>query len=117
LFNEWGSEGIFFALEFSLLITISIIRPKYAVAFLVYLLLSRPWESFSDPMMSSMPREISILAMLSVIGHKILNRDFYFKFNLGTIFILIFSIWMFLGAVFSHHIDAAIIEYVEVFSK
>ena len=56
LLNEWETRGLFLAIEFSLLVVFSFIHPKYAVSFLVYLLLSRPWESYDNQMMASMPR-------------------------------------------------------------
>lgn len=117
LFTEWGLQGLFFAIEFSLLVTFSLIHPKYAVSFFVYLLLSRPWESYDNQLMSSMPRDISYLTILSVAAHKIIKKQYYFRFNFGTVLLLAFSIWMFLSAFFSNHADLAISNYIEVFSK
>ena len=42
LLNAWETQGMFLAVEFSLLVMFSLIHPKYAISFLVYLLLSRP---------------------------------------------------------------------------
>ena len=116
-FYEWGEEGLFFAIAFSILVTFSVIHPKYAIGFLVFLFLSRPWETYDNQMMSSVPRDISYLTIISMIGHKLLKRQYYFRFNAGTFLILGFSIWIFLSAFFSQHSDEALLKYEEVFSK
>jgi hypothetical protein len=117
LLTTWSEKGFFFAISFSVLITCSLISPKYAISFLVYLLLSRPWESFDDQMMASMPRDISILTLLSLASHKLFRRQFYFRFNLGTLLLLAFSFWMFLSGFMSHHADVAVYQFNEIFSK
>lgn len=117
LYDAWDEKGIFFAFEFSLLVTCSLIHPKYAISFLVYLLLSRPWETYDNQMMSSMPREISYLCGLSLVAHKIFKKEYYFRFNTGTFLLLAFSVWMFMSGFLSHHADEAIREYVEIFIK
>ncbi len=70
LLNAWEGRGLFLAFEFSVLVMFSLIHPKYAISFLVYLLLSRPWESYDNQMMSSMPRDVSYMALLSLAAHK-----------------------------------------------
>lgn len=117
LITTWGERGFFFAIEFALLVVFSLIHPKFAISFLVYLLLSRPWESMDDQMMSSMPRDVSILALISLVAHKIIKRQWYFRFNLGTFFLLGFSLWIFLSGFFSNHVDEAMMQYKEIFSK
>lgn len=117
LYSAWGNDGIFFAIEFSLLVVFSLIHPKFAVSFLIYLLLSRPWESINDQMMSSMARDVSILTVLSLVAHKIIKKQIYFRFNLGTLLLMFFAIWVFFSGFFSNHIDEAIMQYSEIFSK
>ncbi|MBK27036.1 MAG: hypothetical protein CME70_23735 [Halobacteriovorax sp.] len=117
LLSFWGMEGVFLALSFSFFVALSVYRPKYAVGFFVYLLLSRPWETFDNQMMSSMPRDISYLVMASLVGHKILNRQFYFRFNAGTFLFLLFAVWMFLSAFFASHQVDALTMYNEIFVK
>jgi O-antigen ligase len=117
LIDVWEGRGLFLAFEFSLLVTFSLIHPKYAISFLVYLLLSRPWESYGDQMMLSMPRDISYLAILSLGAHKIIKKQFYFRFNIGTVIILFFSAWVFMSAFFSQHSDEAMYQYTEIFLK
>lgn len=117
LFNHWGKDGFFFAVEFSLLVVFSLIHPKFAVSFLIYLLLSRPWETIDDQMMSSMARDGSILTLLSLIAHKIIKKQIYFRFNLGTFLLAGFAVWVFLSGFFSHHVDEAMVQYNEIFSK
>jgi putative inorganic carbon (HCO3(-)) transporter len=116
-FSEWGFEGLFFSIEFTLLIILSIIHPKYAVGFIVYLLLSRPWETTDNQLMESMPRDISYLVILSLMAHKIIKKKFYFKFNLGTFLLISFSAWVFFSAVFSAHSGLAVNKFGEIFSK
>lgn len=115
--SNWKMEGLFYSIEFSLLIVLSLLSPKYAVGLFVYLLLSRPWETFDNQLMSSMPRDISYLVFASIIGHKILKKQFYVRFNLGSLLVLLFAVWMFLSAFFSAHSSIAIAQYVEVLSK
>jgi O-antigen ligase len=117
LFNAWETRGLFLAIEFSLLVVFSLIHPKYAISFLVYLLLSRPWESYDNQMMASMPRDVSYLAIISLAAHKIIKKQFYFRFNLGTVLLLAFSIWVFMSAFLSHHADEALFQYSEIFIK
>jgi hypothetical protein len=112
-----GDTGLFYAIEFALMVGLAIINPKFAVGFFVYLLLSRPWETYDNQMMSSMPRDISYLAILSIVGHKILKKEFFVRINLGTILLLAFAAWMFLSGFFSNHQDLAMRKYIEVFSK
>lgn len=117
LMNVWETRGLFLAFEFSLLVVFSLIHPKFAISFLVYLLLSRPWESYDNQMMSSMPRDVSYLAILSLSAHKIIKKQFYFRFNLGTLLILSFTIWVFMSGFFSHHADEAMYQFTEIFIK
>lgn len=117
LLNAWEGRGLFLAFEFSVLVMFSLIHPKYAVSFLVYLLLSRPWESYDNQMMGSMPRDISYLAIISLAAHKIFRKQYYFRFNLGTVLLLAFTLWLFLSGFFSHHADEAIYQFTEIFMK
>ncbi|MFT6070408.1 MAG: O-antigen ligase [Bacteriovoracaceae bacterium] len=117
LLSFWGIEGVFMAISFAGLIGLSVYRPKYAVGLFVYILLSRPWETYDNQMMSSMPRDISYLVMLSLVGHKLLNRQFYFRFNFGTFFFILFALWMFLSAFFASHQADALSMYNEIFTK
>jgi len=115
--NEWGLSGFFYSIEFTLLIVLAIIHPKYAAGLLIYLLLSRPWETSDNQILNSMPRDISYLVMLSIIAHKILNKKFYFRFNMGTLILLTFAVWLFLSGFFSDHSSLAISKYKESFTK
>ena len=117
LINAWETAGMFLALEFSLLVMFSLVHPKYAVSFLVYLLLSRPWESYDNQMMASMPREVSYLAIISLVSHKLFKKQYYFRFNLGTVLLLAFSVWVFLSGFFSAHADEAMYQFTEIFMK
>lgn len=115
--NEWGAGGIIISFAFALLITFSIYDPKYAVAFFIFLLISRPWEILKDQMMAGMPRDIFILCFLSFIGHKVIRKRFYFQWNLTSAFVLFFTIWTFFSIIPSGNIVHAMIDYEEVFIK
>ena len=117
LLNAWEMPGFFLAIEFSLLVMFSLVHHKYAVSFLVYLLLSRPWESYDNQMMASMPRDIFYLAVISLAAHKLLKKQFYFRFNFGTFLLLAFSVWIFMSGFFSGHTDEAMFQYSEIFMK
>ena len=117
LLDVWGERGMFLALEFSLLVIFSLIHPKYAISFFVYLLLSRPWESYDNQMMASMPRDVSYLVMISLLGHKLIKKQYYFRFNLGTFFLLAFSFWVFMSGFVSNHADEALLNFSEIYMK
>ena len=117
LLGTWGEEGFFFAVEFSILIILSIINPKYAISFLVFLLLSRPWETYDNQLMASMSRDVSYLAMISIVVNKLYNKNFYIRFNMGTFLIIAFGVWLFLSAFFSNHQSLGISKFMEVFTK
>jgi putative inorganic carbon (hco3(-)) transporter len=114
---EWNSVGLFLAPSFAALIMLSLVDPKYAISFFIYILLSRPWESFNNQMMESMPRDIFYLVVLSLLAHKFLKRKLYFRFNFSTLLILVFSLWVFLSSFFSQHQHDAIYFYLEVFTR
>jgi hypothetical protein len=116
-YSDWDQKGIFFAFEFSILVTCSLIHPKYAVSFLVYLMLSRPWESYDSQMMISMPRDISYLAIISVIAHKVFRKEYYFRFNFGTFALLAFAAWLFGSGFLSDNADEALTKFFEIFMK
>lgn len=115
--NEWGSHAIVLSLAFSILIIFSIFDSKYAVAFFTFLLISRPWEFITNDLMSSMPRDISILCFLSLFAHKILRKEYYFKWNLAHAAVLLYSIWTFLTIIPSDQSNSAMIIFGEVFIK
>ncbi len=115
--ESWNNFGIFFSVEFALLVTFSLLSPKYAISFFVYLLLSRPWETFDNQLMQSMPRDIFYLTALSLLGHKIAKKEMFVRINIGTLLIVLFASWVFLSAFFSNNQADSIYNYAEVFSK
>lgn len=117
LTQSWGAEGLFFSFSFATLITLALCGPKYAVGFLLLLLLSRPWENYTNQLMMTMPRDISILSLLSILAYKLIRKQYYFRFNPGTLLLLAFAVWMFMSGFFSNHVDAAMLSYSEIFSK
>lgn len=117
LIIEWGSNGIILAICFSFLITFSVYDPKYAVAFFLFLMISRPWEIISNPMMASMPRDIFILCFLSFIAHKVIRRRFYFQWNYATACVVFFAIWAFFSLIPAGHMTYGLMKYEEIFIK
>lgn len=112
-----GQEGILYAIEFALLITMSLMGPKYAVSFFIYLLLSRPWEVLDHQLMDSMPRDIFYLTALVLIAYKVIRKEFFFRFNLGSALVIAFASWVFMSAFFSSFQSEAIRMYFEIFCK
>lgn len=117
LLMEWGAQGIVLALCFGFLISFSIYDPKYAVAFFTFLLISRPWEIITDPMMSSMPRDIFMLCFFSFLGHKIIRKKFYFQWNYATACVAFFALWTFFSLLTADHMAYGMTKYEEIFSK
>lgn len=115
--QSWNGMGLAFSLEFALFISLGLLSPKYAASFFLFILLTRPWETFSNQMMETMPRDIFYLAMLSLIGHKMAKRDYSVRINLGTVLTGLFALWVFFSAFYSNHSSIAVLAYAEVFSK
>lgn len=116
-YDSWNSYGMFFSIEFAALIIFSLVSPKYAVSFFIYLLLSRPWETFDNQLMQSMPRDIFYLVFLSLSIHKIAKKEIFVRINLGTVLIIFFSSWVFLSAFFGNNQSSAMYQYNEIFTK
>lgn len=115
--HHFGIEAFFLAFSFSLALTLSVLDPKYAVSFFVFLLVSRPWEYFNNDLMLSMPRDVFFICALSLIGHKLLRRQFYFEWSWNTAILLGYAVWTFFGAILSAHSSIALHEFSEVFIK
>lgn len=115
--QEWGVDGLFYSIELALLIILALIHPKFAAGLLVYILLSRPWETANSQLLDSMPRDISFIVILSIAAHKILNKKFFVRFNMGTFLLLAFAFWLFLSAFFSNHSSLGISKFKEVFTR
>lgn len=110
-------EGLFFAIEFALFAVLGLVHPKYSVGFFVFLLLTRPWESFDSSLMESMPRDFFYVAILSLISYKVSKKDYSINFNLGAALCGFFAIWVFFSAFKSPFFSEALNSYVEVFMK
>ena len=115
--DSWNELGIFFAVEFAFFVIFGLFSPKYAAGFFIFLLLTRPWETYDNQLMETMPRDYFYVVALSLFGHKILKRKFYFRFNFGSLLVALFAMWVFLSAIFSNHFSVAISKYAEIFSK
>lgn len=115
--DVWQGAGSWFSIQFGLLCAISLVSPKYAASFFLFLLLTRPWETYSNDLMQTMPKDIFYLCCISLIGHKLAKKEIYFRFNLGTVLLIGFSIWAFLSGFLSSHFAEAMVKYQEVFVK
>ena len=62
-----------------------------------------------------MPRDVSYLAIISLLSHKIFKKQYYFRFNLGTVLLLAFTVWVFMSGFFSQHADEALFQFSEIF--
>jgi len=115
--NNFGLEAFFLAFSFAMALTFSVLDPKYAVSFFIFLLISRPWENFHNELMLSMPRDTFFVCFLSFAGHKILRRQFFFEWSASTALLLAYACWTFFGAVLSGQSSIALHEFSEVFVK
>ncbi len=117
LAQEWFVFGPFLPIEFALLITLSFLHPKYGASFLLYALLSRPWEVFDNQLMSSMPRDLSYIVLLSILMHKMWRKEFYLRWNHASSCLLLYAVWVFLSVITSGHPTNGLYEYGNVFIK
>jgi O-antigen ligase len=115
--SEWGIYSIILSLAFAILTTMSLIEPKFATSFFVFLLISRPWEFYKNELMSSMLRDIFILSMLSLIAHRIIKKQFYFQWNLTSTLVLFYACWTFLTLFAAGLPGGRLLEFNEVFVK
>lgn len=116
-FMELGPQGLIVSFSLGLLVSLSIYDPKYAVGFFIFMLISRPWEIVSSPLMMSLPRDTFALCFLSFIAHKLIRKRFYFQWNWATACVVFFSVWAFFAVVVSGHVAYGMQKYEEIFSK
>lgn len=112
-----GQTGILYAIEFSLLITMSLLGPKYAVSLFIYMLLSRPWEVLDNALVESMPRDLFYLTIVVIFGYKLIKKDISIRFNLGSVILGFLTVWVFFSAFFSSNQVLAISKFGEIFMK
>lgn len=115
--NEWGTNGVILSLTFAVMIALSVFDSKYAVAFFVFILISRPWEFINNDLMATMPRDISILAFSSLIGHKVVRKEIYFKWNVAHACVFFYAIWTYISIIPSDQSSRAMVIYGDVFIK
>jgi len=116
-YEALGQEGLFYSIALALLVSMSFFGPKYAVSLFIYLLLSRPWETYDHQLMESLPRDIFYLAIIVLGAYKIFRKDYSLRFNLGTVLIILFSSWVFFSAFFSSNSSNAIYMFFDIFMK
>lgn len=115
--SEWGVFAIILSLGFAILTTLSIYDPKFACAFFVFLLISRPWEFYANELMASMLRDSFILALLSLLAHRIIRRKFYFQWSFTSTLVLFYAVWTFLTLFAVGFPSGRMLEFSEVFVK
>ena len=115
--TEWGVYSLILSLAFAILTTLSIYDPKFAASFFVFLLISRPWEFFKNELMSSMLRDIFILALMSLIGHRIIKKKFYFQWSITSTLVFFYACWTFLSLFAVGFPGGRMLLFNEVFVK
>lgn len=115
--QQWGPTALFVALPLSILVTLSLFDPKYAVSLFIYMLIARPWEFFENSMMSSMPRDLFVVCFLSFIGQKIIRRQYFFQWNFASTLVFLYAAWTFFSIIPSQNAVHAMISFDEVFIK
>lgn len=115
--HEWGYTAIILSLAFAILTTMSLVAPKFATSFFVFLLISRPWEFYKNELMASMLRDIFILSVLSLVAHRVIRRQFYFQWNLTTAMVLFYGCWTFLSLFAAGLPYWRMVSFNEVFVK
>lgn len=113
----WGSVSIQLALSYALLITLSFYHPKYAISFFIFLLISRPWEFFPDPIMMSMPKGFFAICLFSLITYKVLNKNLYLQWGMAASLMLLYACWVLLSIIPQAQGLEAFNGYIEVFVK
>lgn len=116
-FYYWSWSGLLLGIFLSLLITFSLIHPKYAVSFFTFMMISRPWEFIKADLFSSFPRDIFYICAISFIGHSIIQKKFYFRWNMACAFTLAYAIWTFFSVFVTVNPAYFLNDYVEVFTK
>lgn len=115
--NEWGVYSIILSFGFAILTALSIYAPKYAASFFVFLLISRPWEFYKNELMNSMLRDAFILALLSLLAHRIIKKKFYFQWNLTSTLVFFYGAWTFLTLFAAGFPPMRMFMFNEVFVK
>ncbi|MBP9680335.1 MAG: O-antigen ligase family protein [Bacteriovorax sp.] len=117
LLSQWGAISLFLSFSFAILIVLSLLDPKYAVGFFAFLLMARPWEYYKNELMGSMLRDVFILAVLSLIAHRIFRKKYYFQWNYTSAFMLAFLLWAFLSLFPSGASAVVVNDFTEVLLK
>ncbi len=115
--QEWRASALFIALPLSMLIILSVFDPKYAVSLFIFMLISRPWEFFTNPLMSSMPRDLFILCLISFLAQKIIRKRFYFQWNFASTLMFLYAAWTFFSIIPAHNVVKALIDFDDIFIK
>jgi len=116
-FTHWSWTGLILGVFLALLITFSLIHPKYAVSFFTFMMISRPWEYIDAELFSSFPRDFFYICVISFIGHSIIQKKFYIRWNMACTFALGYAIWTFFSVFVTVNPSYFLYDYMEIFSK
>ena len=116
-FIHWSWSGLILGIFLSFLITLSLIHPKYAISCFTFMMISRPWEFVEAELFSSFPRDFFYICALSFIAHSLIQKKFYFRWNLACTFTLGYAVWSFFSVFVTVNPNYFLYEYMEVFSK
>lgn len=116
-FAHWGWGGFVLGIFMSILITLSLIHPKFAVSFFTFMMISRPWEFIEADLFSSFPRDIFYICAISFLGHSLIKKKFYVYWNMACTFVLAYSIWCFFSVFVTVNPAYFLYDYLEIFSK
>lgn len=114
---EWGSVGLVLSVFIAFLITLSLYDPKYAVAYFIFTLVSRPWEFINDQIFLSFPRDIFFICILSFLAHRIFRKKYFFQWNTTSSLVFLYACWVFFSTFVTNDPSRAMVEYGEVFIK
>ncbi|MBC7538426.1 MAG: O-antigen ligase family protein [Bacteriovorax sp.] len=115
--HEWGSGLIVLSLTYALFISLLLFDPKFAVAFFIFLLISRPWEFFHNEVMNSMLRDVFIIVVASFLVHKVIRKQFFFSWNFANTMLFFFTCWTFFSILPSGNSARGLEEFGEIFIK
>lgn len=105
------------AVGYSFFVLFALLDAAFATAFLVYILMARPWEFMQYDLILALPKLGSGLAIVSLFLHKIIRKEFYIKWNYAHGALLVYALWVFLSIIPSDQSSTAFASYFDLFLK
>jgi O-antigen ligase len=97
LIYGFGENYILLAVEFALILGLSILGPIYALSFFIALLFLRPWEVMqTNAVMLAFPRFMGLLCISSWFLHCLMSGRLRVTWNKSAWVMLFFTAWLFL---------------------